>query len=484
MTTRSAVWRLAALALVLSVGSEHVSAEEPIPPGPGTPWSPPAELIPVPDPPAHAEVPPEVLQPGFTVSLVQAVEVALANNNLTRETWLAARAAAADVGSKRAAFYPQLDLGVDVQYQKLSAVGGRFELRQTTYGPSLDLSYLLFDFGSRKAEVAEARQKLYAANWDHNAALQDVVLEVVSAYYQYLNAKALRDAAEADLRSFETNLGAANDRHEAGVATIADVLQARTQAARARLDFQRFDGQMKVIKGSLATAMGLPPDLPVEVGDLPADVPVGEVTRAVEKILEQALAQSPDLAAARARAAAADQHALKTRADRRPRVSLGANANRLEYTDGTAPSNNYSALLALRFPLFDGSRRRYEQAKAEAEAQAAHTRVTSLAQQVQLGVWSSYYDLATAAQRVETGKELLASATESAEVAGGRYRAGVGSILDLLAAQGELALARAEEVQARSDWFLALARLARDTGALAAADPQTALALIREEGDP
>jgi outer membrane protein TolC len=48
----------------------------------------------------------------------------------------------------------------------------------------------------------------------------------------------------------------------------------------------------------------------------------------------------------------------------------------------------------------------------------------------------------------------------------GRYKEGVGNILDLLTAQAALSNARAQEVQARSLWFLAMAQLAHATGAL------------------
>ena len=58
---------------------------------------------------------------------------------------------------------------------------------------------------------------------------------------------------------------------------------------------------------------------------------------------------------------------------------------------------------------------------------------------------------------MRTTRDLLASALQSAEVADGRYRAGVGSILDLLTAQSALADARSQEAQARSLWFLSMA---------------------------
>ena len=70
-----------------------------------------------------------------------------------------------------------------------------------------------------------------------------------------------------------------------------------------------------------------------------------------------------------------------------------------------------------------------------------------------------------------SSRALLDSAGQSADVAGGRYKEGVGSILDLLTSQSALADARAREIVSRAQWFIALAELQRATGALALAGP-------------
>jgi outer membrane protein TolC len=81
-------------------------------------------------------------------------------------------------------------------------------------------------------------------------------------------------------------------------------------------------------------------------------------------------------------------------------------------------------------------------------------------------VFTAYYNLQTATERVRTAADLLASATESESVARGRYREGVGSIVDLLIAQSALADARAQDAQARWQWHSSLAQLAHDVGIL------------------
>ena len=78
----------------------------------------------------------------------------------------------------------------------------------------------------------------------------------------------------------------------------------------------------------------------------------------------------------------------------------------------------------------------------------------------------AYYTLRTATDRVRTSRDLLASAIQSEEVARGRYKEGVGSIVDLLVAQSALATARSQDVDSRWQWRSALAQLAHDVGVL------------------
>ncbi len=61
---------------------------------------------------------------------------------------------------------------------------------------------------------------------------------------------------------------------------------------------------------------------------------------------------------------------------------------------------------------------------------------------------------------------LQASATESADVAQGRYKAGVGTFTDLLNAQSALASARQQLVQAEFNVRTANAQLARAVGSI------------------
>jgi outer membrane protein len=428
---------------------------------PSKPWTPPANT----DAGRIAgatQLPPNVT-PGATLSLPEILDIALSNNPQTRIAWLNARAAEAGVGSAESAYYPEVDAAAGITEARVASSTGAST--STTFGPSLTLNYLLFDFGGRAAEVEAARQTLIAADFLHNQAIQDVILRVQQAYYGYLDAKALLNAQDATLKERQASLDAAEARHNAGVATIADVLQARTALSQAQLNRETFAGSVRTFEGEIATAMGLPATTHFEFGELPTTVPSNEVTKAVENLVTDAVQQRPDVAAARAEAERAAARITQVRSSYLP--ALTATSSLGETFFGTrSHATPYSAGLAVRWPVFTGFRNVFDVRQAQAEADIAREDVRATEQQVMLQVWTSYYALQTATQRLATSRDLLASAQQSADVAQSRYRSGVGSIIDLLTAESALENARAQEVQSRADWFLSVAQLAHDTGTL------------------
>jgi outer membrane protein len=444
------------------------------PAGPTQPWIAP-EQVKLPPVEVPTQPIPELAGAGpLHATLGNIIDLALANSPVTRATWLAARAAVAEVGVRQAEYYPTLNLSGSATRTKSSSVAGTgFNFLRTTYGPAADLSWLLFDFGGRAGDLGDARYSLLAADWTHNAAIQNVVLQIEQSYYQYLGATAQRTAQLESIQRAETNLAAAEERRKAGLATIADVLQAKTALSQEKLDLVRIEAQMHSIKSALATAVGVRPDIEVEVGELPADVDFGPAAQKVGELLDRALAERPDLLALRAQALAARERVSKESSNGLPTLGLTGSTSRI-YTRGSSadPAENYQAQIALRIPLFTGFDRKYRVAQARAQADASQSLVDLQAQRVVLDVWTSYYDLQAAAQQVTTSRDLVASASQSTDVAEGRYRSGVGSILDLLAAQSALASARAQEIQARADWFVALAQLEHDVGSLGLPAPQ------------
>ena len=438
-------------------------------PSPSIPWRPPAGAV-KPEslvtPIITAAVPADLQHRLTQLSLSDVVDLALRNNPATRASWAQARAAADLFGSARGQYYPTVNGAGTVSRIKSPATLARPAGIRTDYGPSISLNYLLLDFGARSGSIERARQNLFAANLTHNATIQNTVLQAEVSYFTYMATAALLAAERSAIAEAQANLNAAQQRNRVGLATIADVLQARTALSQEQLNLETTQGNLQAARGALASALGLPANLPFELEPVSGSIPVRTLAQSVDSVINEALRNRPDLAAARAQAAAAASQIRVARAAELPSLALGGNAARTYSTPQIFAGPSYTVSLGLSIPIFNGFSHQYDVAAARAQADAVSALADQTRQLVVTQVFVSYYTLQTAEQRVATADDLLASAQQSVQVAAGRYREGVGSIIDLLTAQTALANARAQQVQSRWQWYTSLAQLARDAGVL------------------
>lgn len=463
---RSATLVAAVSGGLLGCGTPGVRGVAGTAPAPNVLWTPPRESAAAPRPALSLELPTDLAERIARLTLADVIDIALRNNTATSAAWADARAAAASYGAAKGQYYPTISIDGSVTAIKTVPSAGRAAVKQQFYGPTLNLSWLLFDFGGRSGSIGEAREALLAADWTHNATLQGVVLAVQGAYFQYLGTKALLAAQQTTLKEAQINLQAAQQRHQVGLATIADELQAKTALSQAQLALEFTEGQLQSTRGALALSMGLPANVPYDIA-LPSDTtpPLG-IMESVDTLIDRAVRERPDLAAARAEARAARARLSVARSQALPSLSVGGNTGETYFANSSNFGNSYSATLTLSIPLFSGWSQIYNAKSAAAAAEAAERRAQGFEQQVVYEVFTAYYALRTAAQQVRTSADLLASATQSEQVALGRYKAGAGSLLDLLTAQAALASARAQAIQARFSWYIALAQLAHDAGIL------------------
>src|SRR2546425_4536266 len=468
MTSRIAVAALSVASLACFGNPPGVRGVAGTAPAPNVPWTPPRspEVAAAPRAAPLPELPPDVAGRIARLKLADVIDIALRTNIATSAAWADARAAAARYGAAKGQYYPAIAIDGAVTAIKTVPSAGRAAVQQQFYGPSLSLSWLLFDFGGRSGSVGEAREALLAADWIHNATLQSVVLAVEQAYFQYLGTKALLAAQRTTLAETQTNLTAAEQRHKVGLATIADVLQARTALSQAQLALEGTEGALQTTRGALALSMGLPANVPYDIATPPdTTLPLG-ILDSVDTLIDRAVRDRPDLAAARALARATRAQVSVARAEALPSLVLGGSSGETYFINPPRFGNSYTATLSLQIPLFSGWSQIYGLKAASAAAGAADQRAKGLEQQVGFQGFNPYSGLRTATQRVRTSADLLASATQSEQVALARYKAGAGNLLDLLAAQAALADARAQQVQAHFTWHTALAQLARDAGIL------------------
>ena len=417
--------------------------------------------------------------PAGPLTLPDLVDLALCRNPATAAAWASVRSATAGIGIARGADLPSLSVSVGPTLSRTDSFRNQsFVTQGQSFGTSsnstdlgstasLALNYLIFDFGGRRARIDGARAQQAGALASFADTAQTIALNTVTAFNSVEAGRGSVTAAEASVvfarRSFDT----ARAREVAGVATPADRLQAASSLAQAQLTLTQARGNLRTSEGQLATVVALPPSTRL---DLAAPPPLGssDLLRSnVDSLIADAERLRPDIAAQRAQVTVADANVRAARSDLFP--SVGASAqNNLNYANSTNDRNSASVGVTLSIPVFNGYGRTY----AVTQAQAQRDRAAALAEQTRqnagLDVFTNYTALDTAIKSLATARELIAASLAAADIAQGRYKAGVGTFTDLLNAQSQLASARQQLVQADFNVRTSQAQLARAIGGIGA----------------
>ena len=413
---------------------------------------------------------PDLSQP---LTLAELTDLALQHSSAARKAWHDARAAAAQVDKAQGIFMPAVTANAGASRSGVSASPGSFDAQSVHYGPGLQLNYLVINFGGgRAAAVEQALQTVYAADYAFNGTIQDVLLVVQTAYFNCISAQAGVEASLATVVDARKALEAAQARNTAGMGTALDVLQVQAALDQALYNQAAARGQLQVARGALALAVGLPADAAVQPANPAAELPASLATNDVRRIIDEAIARRPDIAALRANLAASQAAIQVAHAASWPNLYLNANLNR-NYYDAFAgkPSQgdhdwSYGAGINLQWTIFDGWQTESAIRTAEEQAKSSEA-LLEQAELVASGeVWVRFQNYETALQKHAFSTAYLKSATAARDLANEAYTAGLKTILDLLTADAQLALARSQQVTVRQEVFTALAGLVRAAGRL------------------
>jgi outer membrane protein TolC len=411
--------------------------------------------------------------PTKSYSLAELIDLAETHNPETHLAWERARAQAAAFGIARSELFPTLVAAALSQTSREETYLGTLFYRQTfqDFQVALDLNYTVFDFGARAGRIDAARGEVLAANFEFNDTHRRVIYQVEQAYYQLLNASGQEDAARASLSNAQAVQQSAEERLKNGLATIPDVLEARSATAQAEYELQAVLGAEEIAQGNLATALGTSPTEAIHVEtlkELPTPNSVGD---SVELAINRAFAQRPDLMRLVAEIRSSNATVREARAAYYPSLSVNVNpvAQSLYGLQQTLPWGHTAGLtgglsLTLSWTVFDGGARKNNVVKAEANVRAAEAQANAARDEIANQVWAAYSNLNTAFRQRQAATALLEAASQSYDSALESYNYGLRNFLDVTAAQRTLAQARSTDVVARTQVLTALADLAFRTG--------------------
>ena len=416
------------------------------------------------------------IDPDKQYGLADLVDLAQRVNPETRRAWEEARAAAARLGQVEGAWFPTLvamaAAGTSSVVEKAPASAGGVAVTGPSVMPSLQLEWLLLDFGRRRAAVDEASWRVINANLTFNRKHQEIAFSVSRSYFALDASRARLAAAHVTFEQASTLASSVGARLEQGLATRPEYLLALQDKARAAFEIQEAEGLVADARAGLAESIGISPTMRLGVTDL-SRVPLpSELPATVDQLMDRALARRPDLAARLATLRAREADVRRVRAEFMPRLrlssSVGGDVGR--YTFGGGPTigygqPTYTVFLNLDWTVFDGFARENRVREASADRGTADAELATLELRVIRQVWQAYTDMKTSLGKREFAAALLAASEEAYAATLESYQsAGLATVLDLLAAQRDLARARFTDIQTRADLLQAAAALVYAAG--------------------
>ena len=246
---------------------------------------------------------------GRTLSLDECVNIALERNPTGRIAAENVNIAGENVGETRSAFSPQLGMNAGYgRWQKHAFLpdGLTRPGTPTIIGPTDDWTfgvmaqYTLFDGGERTARLDAATANREAAINNAETARMDIILNVHIAYYTLIGAMEVQSVAEGNLERTKEHLSLADELEIEGAVPHLDVVRAEVVKADAELALVKARNAVRVSRGNLNTAMGLPVETEISVSTESGPTENPENID-ISASLENAVGNRPELAAARMR---------------------------------------------------------------------------------------------------------------------------------------------------------------------------------------
>jgi outer membrane protein len=388
-----------------------------------------------------------------SLTLQQAVAIALEKNPSRKAAMAATKAASAEVRMARSALMPHLNFsetatrGNDPVYVFGSKLRQErfttpdFALNQLNTPPPMGNfatrfggTWNLFDSFASWRGIKRAQQMNQAAMQQLSRTDQEIIFRIVGTYYDELLAAKQLEVAEQSAKTAQSILDRSQARFDSGLVVESDLLTAKVRMAERREEVIRARNDVEIARAQLNTLMGVPVDSSFQPSEKLAEhtLPVP----ALAELEKQALTNRPDLKGIASEEAAQQQSVAIARSSFGPRVNAFADweMDNPTFLAGGG-GNNWLGGIELQFDLFQGGAKRAELSRQRALEEKITALKQSAADGVRLEIRRAYYELDANRKQIEVARAAITQAEESLRIIQNRYESGLTTITDLLSAE-------------------------------------------------
>ena len=416
------------------------------------------------------------LQEMQPITLQQAIALAQRNNRelqIARQTLQRSQAA---LQQTRAALLPTLSGEAEFSPQltaedKLDDLDdGEDPSPETLLGGTVEIGYDLFTSGRRPAQIRAAQEQVRLDQLEVARVNEQIRLDVANVYYDLQEAGEQVRITQTAVTNAQRSLQDAIVLEEGGIVAQFDIVRARVQLGNTEQELIDAQSQQEIARRQLVQLLSLS-----EVVDVRASDPVqqaGAWTLSLEDSIVLAYKNRVELQQQLAQRSIAQQQRRIALAEVRPQISLFANYQVLDdLNDEFGIKDGYAAGARLRWNFFNAGAARYGAAQEDTNRTIAETRFAQTRNQVRFQVEQSYKNLQANARSIQTAFAALQQAQQGLDIGRTRFQAGVGTQLDVIAAENDLTRAEVNRLRAILNYNRALAALQRAVSNLSDSKP-------------
>ncbi len=330
------------------------------------------------------------------------------------------------------------------------------------YHTDISITIPVYQGGALWAGKRAGDASAKSAQWQYIAQQQTTILHVINTFSRLRELQAERQAAEQSLKAARDHMADTEALKRRGLAIASDVMDARSHMLEASVSLESSSHAVSSAREQLQRLLSLPPGTPVSTnGAIELTLP----DQSRDQWLEAAIANQPELQAAKHRLSVAQAHTDAAKAPFRPAVNLQATE---EWNSNTAaPKHGNTTIGAeLRFNLFSGGADKARLHAARAATAARELELEDMAQDIHNAVSASWRHLQEARHRLAASKQVLRQSLESLRIRKLREQQGLERSSDVLDAQSRADRARAKAIHYRYALIIAKARLLAAAGKL------------------
>ena len=384
------------------------------------------------------------------------IELALANNRTAKQTKWGYEAAKSTVSQVAAGKNPSVKY--DWSAQKTGGDTGRgksgshnFSIIAPVFNPQLD------------ASIDSARYTREGTGASYEEALQQAKYDAISGYYTLIMNRNLVDVAQQAVKDYQGHVTNVQAQYNVGLVASSDVLAAKTNLADSETNLVKAQNSANLAEASLNQVIAYPVQTAINTAEHDLQYKPYNVT--LEQAKAYALLHRSALVKSALDVKSAEEAVKSAKSGYLPTVSVSAGRG---YADldgyfGTS-TKSWSVGATASWSLWDGGATQNAIKKANAQLEQAKEANLATVDAVLLAVQKAYLNLRSAEQTIQSTQTAVAQGQESFRIATLRYRAGVGTNLDVLDAETKLTDARNNYVQALYNYNISIAALEQLTG--------------------